>query len=116
MRDTVHIRREGFGNDRYSHAHKVNHEISYQDMPQLCVEEFWATFCRHPHLRLLHIRPSGVFPVTGVPLIPRDFLFMYSSEPRLRQIPVKPRLPETGRTGSLTAPTRPGPASHGSWP
>jgi hypothetical protein len=27
MRDTVHIRREGFGNDRYSHAHNVNHEM-----------------------------------------------------------------------------------------
>jgi hypothetical protein len=28
MRDTVYIRREGFGNDRYSHAHNVNHEMS----------------------------------------------------------------------------------------
>jgi hypothetical protein len=62
MRDTVHIRREGFGNDRYSHAHNVNHEMPQQDMTQLCVEELWATFCGRPHLRLLHIWPSGAFP------------------------------------------------------
>ena len=65
MRDTVHIRRERFGNDHYSHAHNVNHEMPQQDMTQLCVEELWATFCHHPHLRL-RIRLSGAFPVTGV--------------------------------------------------
>jgi hypothetical protein len=48
MRDAIHIGREGFGNDRYSHAHNVNHQMSQQDMRQLCVEELWATFCRHP--------------------------------------------------------------------
>jgi hypothetical protein len=48
MRDAIHIGREGFGNDRYSHAHNVNHQMSQQDMRQLCVEELWATSCRHP--------------------------------------------------------------------
>jgi hypothetical protein len=62
MRDTVHIGREGFGHYRYSHAHNVNHEMPQQDMPQLCVEELWATSCRRLHLRLLHILPSGAFP------------------------------------------------------
>jgi hypothetical protein len=28
VRDTVQIGREGFGNDRYSHAHNVNHKMS----------------------------------------------------------------------------------------
>jgi hypothetical protein len=36
-RNTVHIGREGFGDDRYSHAHNVNHKMSQQDMAQLCV-------------------------------------------------------------------------------
>jgi hypothetical protein len=71
MRDTVHIRREGFGNDRYSHAHNVNHQMSQQDMTQLCVEELWATFCGRPHLRLLHGWSSGRFPSQVFPLIPR---------------------------------------------
>src|SRR5215467_9529936 len=35
-------------------------------MTQLCVEELWATFCRHPHLRLLRVRLSRAFPVKGV--------------------------------------------------
>src|SRR5215470_3145210 len=42
------------------------------------------------------------FPVTGVSLIPRDFRVMYYREPRLCQIRVKRRLPETGRTGPAT--------------
>ncbi len=33
MRDTVHIGWEGLGDNRYSHAHNVNHEMPYQDMP-----------------------------------------------------------------------------------
>ena len=80
MRDTVHIGREGFGNYCYSHAHNLNHEMPKQDMTQLCVEELWATFCGRPHLRLLHIRPSGAFPCHRVfRLIPLDFRIMYSA-------------------------------------
>src|SRR5262249_49279634 len=48
----------------------------------------------------------SVFPSQVFPLIPRNFRAMYSRGPRLRQIRVKPRLPETGRTGPAAAPTR----------
>src|SRR5690242_8891333 len=66
MRDTVHIRREGFGNDRYSHAHNVNHEMPQQDMTQLCVEELWATFCGSLTCGFFTSGHLERFPVRGV--------------------------------------------------
>jgi hypothetical protein len=46
--NAVHVGREGLGHDRNSHAPTATHEMSHQDMTQLCVGEMSVTSLNGP--------------------------------------------------------------------